>query len=132
MEFSTDEAATTQLRREIACRLVADSGLFLFIYVNVSSLMCRNYLHLCNVLENLSELCRACGKACQSPGTKKDGQDDWVSTFKILYIYKCNLKLIYCHHFCQIECTTCSLWFHWVCVGRPPLNQNYFCPACTL
>ncbi|XP_034552615.1 sentrin-specific protease 1-like [Notolabrus celidotus] len=83
LDFKTDEAAVTQLRWEIACQLVTES-------------------------ENLSELCRACGNAYQSPARNKDGRDDWI------------------------QCTACSLWFHLICVGRPPLDRNYYCPACTL
>ncbi|GLD67909.1 uncharacterized protein AKAME5_001923300, partial [Lates japonicus] len=29
-----------------------------------------------------------------------------------------------------IECTLCSVWFHWDCVGQPPVEGDYFCPVC--
>lgn len=58
--------------------------------------------------ENLSDLCRTCGNECQSPGRNKDEHDDWI------------------------QCSICSLWFHWICVGRPSLEHDFSCPACTL
>ncbi|KAJ8349420.1 hypothetical protein SKAU_G00245500 [Synaphobranchus kaupii] len=43
------------------------------------------------------------------------------------------------YHYCGCEenedtewvcCEICGRWFHYQCVQRPPLDEDYFCPAC--
>ena len=78
LDFPTDEAAIIQLRREIASKLVADSGLSFLMYIFCHNLNIKKCMTLVYMLENLSELFRACGNAWQSPGRQSDGHDDWV------------------------------------------------------
>lgn len=65
-----------------------------------------------------------------------NGTDKWwkhkCTDWKIRTFAGELLLLIYWHASPQIKCTTCILWFHWLCVGRPPLGQDFYCPACTL
>ncbi|XP_039657546.1 uncharacterized protein LOC120559688 [Perca fluviatilis] len=58
-------------------------------------------MSLLNDTDDLSQLCRACGEESSGADT-----DDWI------------------------ECTTCTKWYHSVCVGHPSTEGDYFCKGC--
>ncbi|CAK6974785.1 uncharacterized protein LOC120559688 [Scomber scombrus] len=51
--------------------------------------------------DDLAQLCRACGEESSGADT-----DNWI------------------------ECTTCGLWYHTICVHHPPEDEDYLCKAC--
>ncbi|XP_056290593.1 uncharacterized protein LOC130206579 isoform X2 [Pseudoliparis swirei] len=76
--------------------------------VGVNILRAEMASRLVDDSDNLKDLCSVCGEEDSlERDTSEPSVDNWI------------------------ECTLCRRWFHWVCVARPKMEEDYLCRLLT-